>query len=210
MIRIQKNSLNVSITIEADIINTSNTKLNLYELQIALKKQLEKVYNTVMGKYNVTIQLNSRVISAVKQCSPRRVLFQVVDSISGNNPAEADFKGLRVKLNITNIKDFTSLENYRTLPHELGHLLGLDHPHDNAKFESVNPKAHALEQELTEEQRQHNLMSQTWYIQKANVDLNNSLQLTENQIDVVLQYYYSNQLNQNKHLRYFWFWKKLV
>lgn len=210
MIRIQKNSLNVLITIDADIINISNTKLNLYELQIALKKQLEKVYNTVIGKYNVTLQLNSRVISAVKQCSPRRVLFQVVDTIPGNNPAEADFKGLRVKLNITNIKDFTSLENYRTLPHELGHLLGLDHPHDNAKFESVNPKAHALEQQLTEEQRQHNLMSQTWYIQKANVDLNNSLQLTENQIDVVLQYYYSNQLNQNKHLRYFWFWKKLV
>jgi len=210
MILIQKNDLNVSITIDADILNISNTKLNLYELQIALKKQLEKAYNTIIGKYNITLQLNSRVISAVKQCSPRRVLFQVVDSITGNNPAEADFKGLRVKLNISNIKDFTSLENYRTLPHELGHLLGLDHPHDNAKFESVNPKAHALEQELTEEQRQHNLMSQTWYIQKANVDLNNSLQLTENQIDVVLHYYYSNQLNQNKHLRYFWFWKKLV
>lgn len=210
MIQIQKNNLNVSITIDADIINISNTKLNLYELQIALKKQLEKVYNSVIGKYNVSLQLNSRVISAIKQCSPRRVLFQVVDSIPGNNPAEADFKGLRVKLNITNIKDFTSLENYRTLPHELGHLLGIDHPHDNAKFESVNPKAHALEQQLTEEERQHNLMSQTWYIQKANVDLNNSLQLTENQIDVILHYYFSNQLNQNKHLRYFWFWKKLV
>lgn len=210
MIRIQKNSFSIIISIEADIINTSASTINLYELQIALKKQLDKVYNNAIEKYNLTFQLNSRVISSVKQCSPRRVLFQVVDSISGNNPAEADFKGLRVKLNATNIKDFTSLANYRTLPHELGHLLGLDHPHDNAKFESVNPKAHALEQQLTEEQRQHNLMSQTWYIQKANVDLSNSLQLTEKQIDVMLYYYYSNQLNQNKHLRYFWFWKKLV
>lgn len=89
-------------------------------------------------------------------------------------------------------------------------MLGLDHPHDRAMFQSINPKAHLLEQTLNENERQHNLMSQTWYIQKTGIHLKEALQLSEKQIEVILEYYNKNQLNKNHHLKQFLFWKKIV
>lgn len=210
MIRIQQQGNSILFFLQADIINQSQHTFDLVALQRSISNQLTTVYHNSYGKYSVDIKTEFRTLKHVNQCSTHRVLFQIVDAISGNNPAEADFKGLRIKLNKNAVAEIISGRNFRTIPHELGHLLGLDHPHARATFESVNRKAHPLEQALTEKDRQHNLMSQTWYIQKSDIHLQDAMQLSEKQIDVILDYYRNLQLNKNRHLRHFLFWKKIV
>lgn len=210
MIIIKQDHNSILISVNADIINTSSEIFNLKVLKQCLISQLSKIYNQNIGGYEVTILLNINIIYKVSHCSKSKILFQIVDTIKGNNPAEADFKGSRIKLNKNNIQDFISNKNFRTLPHELGHLFGWDHPHANALFESINPDASYLEKILTEQQRQCNLMSQTWYAQKAGIPLDKAIQLTEQQIVLLLANYNSDLLNKNYHIKGYFWWKRIV
>lgn len=207
---IKQDNNSIFISIDADIINTSSEIFDLELLKQSLITQLSNIYNQKIGKYIVKFFININILSRVSHCSKSKILFQIVDTIKGNNPAEADFKGLRVKLNKNNIQDFISGKNFRTLPHEMGHLFGLDHPHANALFESINPEASSLEKTLTELQRQCNLMSQTWYAQKAGLPLDKAVQLTEQQMDLLIINYNADLLNKNYHLRGYLWWKKLI
>ena len=117
---------------------------------------------------------------------------------------------MRIRLHKKVIQDILSNSNVRTIPHEVGHLFGWSHPHANAAFESINKDATVLEQQLTEKERQCNLMSQTWYVQRAGVPLNEALKITEQQIKLLVELSHSKQLNKNYHLNYFLFWKKLA
>lgn len=210
MIFLSKYHNTISIKLHADLINTSSRAFELAALKRAIIAQLATVYHASVGKYSVDIDTNIHVLQRVTQCSPKNILFQVVDAIPGNNPAEADFKGLRIKLNINAVMDMINHKNIRTIPHELGHLFGWDHPHARAAYESINPDAHPLEKQLTEEQRKHNLMSQGWYAQKALIPLEQAMQITEKQLDLLLLNYSSRQLNQNFHIRQFLFWSRLL
>lgn len=210
MIKVVKNNTIVSLSISIDIINTSNHFFDLESLKTAINSQLINVYNNTIGKYKLELNLQLRALHHKNQCSPKNLLFQIVDTTPHNNVAIADFKGMRVKLNKQYLNDIILNKNIRTIPHELGHLLGLDHPHANAKFESINLDSHLLEQQLTETERQCNLMSQSWYAQKANVSLSNAMQLTEKQIELILLNYNTRSLNKNFHLKYFLWWKKIL
>jgi len=210
MIQLSKQAQCITIHIDADIINTSSQTFNLEALKLAINSQLQQVFNAQVGQYSVTLFINLTILKHINQCSPKKVLFQIVDTIAGNNAAEAVLKGLRIKLNKTYLNDIISNINTRTIPHEVGHLLGLNHPHANAKYVSINSEAHPFEQLLTEQQRQCNLMSQTWYIQKAAVLPEKAIELTEQQLDVIQEYVDNGSLNTNYHLNYFLFWKKLV
>ena len=207
---IKQNNNSILITVDADIINTSTQIFDLELLRKSLITQLTKIYHYQYGKYNLDISISIDILTKVSQCSKTKTLFQIVDTIAGNNPAEADFKGLRVKLNKNSIQDFISNTNFRTLPHELGHMLGWEHPHANALFESVNPDANPLEKSLTEAQRKCNLMSQTWYAQKAGIALDKAMQLTEPQIDLLIINYNAGLLNKNFHLMGYLWWKKIL
>ena len=198
------------ISVNADIINTSSQFFVLSLLKASIIKQLNQVFNKQIGKFKIEFNIDLKIILKENQCSPKRVLFQIVDVIPNNNPAICDFKGLRIKLNKLYVNDIINGKNSRTIPHEIGHLLGWDHPHANAQFESVNKAAHLSEQELTETERQYNLMSQSWYSQKAGITLENAIELTEKQIEVLLENYNTNSLNKNWHLKYFLWWKKII
>lgn len=210
MITIKKNSQLVSLHVEADLINTSDTHFDLQALKKTIFTQLGKVYEKKVGKYDVQMSFHLTILKHISQCSPRKILFQIVDTIPGNNPAEADFKGLRIKLNKHYIQDIITNKNIRTIPHEIGHLLGWEHPHGNAKYESINLSAHPLEKQLTETERQCNLMSQSWYAQKAGIPLEKAMNLTESQIELLLLNEHKLSLNKNRHLNYFLWWKKIV
>lgn len=210
MISITKNNSLILISFKADLINSSSQRFDLTALKKAIHFQIQKVYHNSVGKYSLDIHIEFNILNSVHQCSPKRILFQIVDSIPGNNPAQADFKGLRIALNKAALNDIISNRNTRTIPHEFGHLLGWDHPHANALHESVNKNAHLLEQQLTEPERKCNLMSQSWYAQRSNIPLEQAMQLTEKQIELLLLNYNSHQLNKNKHLNYFLFWKKII
>lgn len=208
MISVKEKDLSVLIHIDADIINTSDTRFDLPLLKNAIISQLKKVYDAFVGKYKLELTIHLNILKSISQCSSKKILFQVVDTITGNNPAEADFKGLRIKLNKHYVNDIIIGKNIRTIPHEIGHLLGWDHPHAKAKYDSINLTAHRLEQELTGDERKNNLMSQTWYAQKADVQLDKALKLSEKQIELLLLHKIS--LNKNRHLNYFLWWKKIV
>lgn len=210
MIGIAQKGNHIGIYLTASIINSSSDRADLVSLKRAIVSQLEQTFHCPAGKYSLNLKADVDVLYRVRDCSPTKVLFQVVDGLPGNNPAEADFKGLRIKLNKAVINDMIYGRNIRTIPHELGHLFGWDHPHARAKYESVNAEAHPLEQQMTEDERKHNLMSQGWYPQRTNIPLAQAMQISEKQVDVLLEYYRSGQLNRNFHLKHFLFWKKLL
>lgn len=211
MIGIAQKENRIGIYLTADIINTSSDRADLVSLKRAIVSQLENTFRCSAGRYNLNLKADVEVLYRVKDCSPTKVLFQVVDNLPGNHPAEADFKGLRIRLNKAIINDIIYNRNVRTIPHELGHLFGWDHPHARAAYESVNPDSHPLEQQLTEEERRHNLMSQGWYSQRTGILPEKALHISEKQIDLLLLYYRSGQLNRNLHLRrHNLFWKKLL
>lgn len=210
MISIKHNSNTVIVSIEADIYNSSSQAFNLFSLKSSIEKQLKSVYHVSVGKYSLDIQINITCCYKLRQCSNRKVMFQIVDAIPGNNPAEADFKGLRIKLNRAHIGDIINMKNIRTIPHEIGHLLGWDHPHAKAQYESINLSAHPLEQQLTEEERKLNLMSQTWYAQRSGIPLESAMAITENQIDLLTLNFSSGRLNNNRHFQQLLFWKRIL
>lgn len=210
MIGIAQKENRIGIYLTADIINTSSERADLVSLKRAIVSQLENTFRCSAGRYNLSLKADVEVLYRMRDCSPTKVLFQVVDALPGNHPAEADFKGLRIRLNKAIINDIIYNRNIRTIPHELGHLLGWDHPHARAAYESVNPESHPLEQQLTEEERKHNLMSQGWYPQRTNIPLEEAMQISEKQVDLLLLYYRAGQLNRNLHLKHVLFWKKLL
>ncbi len=210
MISLQQNNQSIRIRLECDLINTSSQRFDLVALQRSITEQIQRVYHASIGKYSLDVAVSIKLLNSEYQCSPKKILFQIVDVITGNNPAEADFKGLRIKLNKAHVNDIITQQNIRTIPHEIGHLMGWDHPHANAQFESINLQAHLLEQQLTEVQRQYNLMSQSWYAQRAHVPLDRAMELTEQQIELFVLSHQSGKLNSNRHLKHFLFWKKIV
>lgn len=210
MITVSKQNQLIQIKINADILNTSSRVFNLEALKSAIINQLQQVFNVSIENYTINFSITLKVLKHIYQCSPKKVLFQIVDTLPNNNAANADLKGLRIKLNQAFVQEMIDHKNTRTIPHEVGHLFGWNHPHANATFESINLDAHPFEQLLTEQQRQTNLMSQTWYAQRANIPLDKAIQLTPYQINVLLEYYNVGLLNKNFHLNYFLFWKKLV
>lgn len=210
MITVSKQNQLIQIKIDADILNTSSRVFNLEALKSAIINQLQQVFNISVETFTINFSVTLKVLKHVYQCSPKKVLFQIVDTLPNNNAADADLKGLRVKLNQAFVQEMIDHKNTRTIPHEVGHLFGWNHPHANATFESINLDAHPFEQLLTEQQRQTNLMSQTWYAQRANIPLDKAIQLTPYQLNVLLEYYNLGFLNKNFHLNYFLFWKKLV
>ena len=211
MIGIAQKQNRIGVYLTADIINTSSERADLVSLKRAIVSQLESTFRCSAGKYNLSLKAEVNVLYRVRDCSPTRILFEVVDTIAHNNPAEARLRSLRIQLNKTVVNDIIYHRNIRSIPHELGHLFGWEHPHAPAKYESINMEAHPLEQQMTEEERRHNLMSQGWYPQRSNIPLEEAMQISEKQVDLLLLYYRSGQLNKNLHLRrHNLFWKKLL
>lgn len=180
------------------INKTTITNLNLFVLAASIKKQIETVYSGTFGKIELRTTLEIRPLYDYKLKSLfNNLVIAVSSNVTNDNVAEADFGGLLIKLNPKHLDSINSGINKRTIPHELGHILGLDHPHARGKFESINTEASLLEQSITNQEKQNNLMCQSWYIQKAGVTLNDALTLTEDQVKLLFENYTSKKLNKN-------------
>ena len=198
MLRLVKKENTIHLQAEIYLINKSNTNVNLFVLATAIKKQIENVYNNSFED----VRMTSELIVMPLYKHDLKVLYNkpviaISSAITNNNVAEADFGGQLIKLNPKIIDTIISGANKRTVPHEFGHLLGLDHPHANAQFESVNLKASLYEQQITNKEKTHNLMCQGWYIQKAGIHLNDALQLTNKQVKLIYENFASGKLNNN-------------
>jgi hypothetical protein len=212
MIFLEKKEHKVFLAFHIYLINLSSKRfINLYQLADVIKKQLDTVYNSKYGNTELTCEIKIRPLytHSLKNLYGKLV-FAVVDTVTHDNVAEADFGGLLVKLNAKYIKSFITGANVRTIPHEVGHLLGFDHPHARAMYDSVNPQASIHEQNMTNEERRINLMSQTWYIQKAGNDVNTALHLTESQIQLLIENFEQKKLNKNYSIVKGMFWYKWI
>ncbi len=191
------------------LINATQQTFNLHEIALALKKQIEYAYTiprfglTCFATIKVLYQYNLKQLYLYPTIA-------MCNSVTNNNVAESHFTGLLMKINKNFIADIISHKNKRTVPHEVGHLLGLDHPHANATFESVNFNAHILEQQITEADKKHNLMCQSWYIQKHGVTLNDAIQLAPQQIQLIFENLTKNKLHNNYFILKKWWGYKLV
>lgn len=192
----KENSVNIYFNIY--LVNRSATNVNLFIFAASIKKQIESVYSGRIGVFDLTTVITIKPLYKYQlRTLYNNLVIAVSDHVTNDNVAEADFKGLLIKLNPKHIDSINNGNNKRTLPHELGHILGLDHPHANAKFESVNPLASVHEQQISDEEKTHNLMCQSWYIQKAGVALNDAMALTEGQVKLIYENYNSKKLNRN-------------
>lgn len=193
-------SESVTIHLHLNIINRSSQSFNLFDLEKAVKTQLTAVFN--LPFQGLALEINSKVLYRykLKQLYQQMVLA-ITDQVKHGNPAETHFKGLLISVNKNFIASILSNQNKRTLAHEFGHALGLDHPHAPAMYDSINQTAHPLEQQIPIEELPFNLMSQTWYIQKAKVSINEAIKLHPKQIQLIKHNLVNNHLNQNYSIR---------
>lgn len=198
MLFLTRKENSIHLYFEIFLINRSATNINLFILAPAIKKQIEAVYKGKFGVFELTTIVTIKPIYKHQlRLLYNKLVIVVSEHVTNDNAAEADFGGLLIKLNPKHVESVISGKNKRTVPHELGHILGLDHPHANAAFESVNPKASMLEQNISNAEKTKNLMCQSWYIQKAGVNLNDALALTENQVKLIYENYNFKKLNRN-------------
>ncbi len=193
----------ITLNFEIYLINkTSLANINLYVLAGSIKKQIETVYSGTFGKIELRSNVTVKPLYEYKlKALHNNLVIAISSNVTNDNVAEADFGGLLIKLNPKHLESINSGINKRTIPHELGHILGLDHPHARAKFESINLEASALEQSITNQEKLNNLMCQSWYIQKAGITLNDALALTENQVKLLFENYTSKKLTKNYHIK---------
>ena len=210
MINITKSQGNINLTIQIYLINKSHKNdINLYMLVTAIKQQIESVYTKKFNEVELicTVTIFPLYKYKLKQLV-NKLVFVVSNHVTNNNVAEAEFCGSLVKINANHVNSIIAKQNSRTVPHEVGHLLGFDHPHARAKFNSVNEQASDLEKNMTEDERRINLMSQTWYIQEAGKKENDALHLTENQLKLLIQNFENKRLNKNYNIKpYLFGWR---
>ena len=200
-----------SLHIDAYLINCSDTaSVPLFELAQVLKQQIERVYNVTINGIDLRAEVSIIPLYhyQLKQLH-NHLVFAISDHVTNDNIAEAYQYDSLVKLNAGKLHTILSHSNTRTIPHEIGHLFGWDHPHANGEYQSINANAHLLEQQLTETERAVNLMSQTWYIQRSGLSENDGKNIVLPQLELLKLNYKNQAINkQNKLIkRWFrWYW----
>jgi hypothetical protein len=213
MIRVIREKDSTILYIKACLINKSKQQhYSLMGLAQTLKNQVTQVYTDDSLQLKIQIDIIPLYQYSLKVLS-RYIIFVVCDTVTYNNAAETYMFDTLIKLNAETIPSILKGINIRTVPHELGHLLGWDHPHGKNTFPSVNENAHALEKQLSNEERLTNLMSQTWYIQRNEKNINRGLSITLQQIQLLEMHYKQGRLNQHKALKkglFKWRWRELI
>ncbi len=198
-----------TICLKLVIINRSSLNINLFEFERIVKMQLYKVFN--LPKQNLEIKIETKVLYKYKLSQlHNKLVLCICDNIHHNNPAETHFKGLLISINKLFIPEILSGKNIRTIPHEFGHAFGLEHPHARATFNAINLEATILEKQIPINEFSTNLMSQTWYVQKANTNFNKAINLHQNQIELIKQNLIQQKLNNNYSIKKMLFWYKWV
>jgi len=203
------NQKKFTICLKLVIINRSSLNINLFEFDRVIKSQLYTVFN--LPKQNLVLKIETKVLYKYKLSQLyNKLVLCICDSVQHNNPAETHFKGLLICINKLFIQEILSGKNTRTIPHEFGHALGLDHPHARASFNTINEEATTLEKQIPINEFSTNLMSQTWYVQKANININKAINLHQNQIELIKQNLMQQKLNNNYSIKKMLFWYKWV
>ncbi len=207
MITINKTNNQFHIDIKAILYNDSKQKLDLTSIKNEIILQTKKVYNVAALNLSCTIAIE--IVSEVVHIKRDKLLFHIVDFIEERIPAESVMGHLRIKLSAKYIQEM--LSNKRTIPHEIGHCFGWNHPHARGQHLVTNLESNIkYEQSMSEAERGTNLMSQSWYIEASKTHANESMNITKNQILLLHENYIQKKINKCSHLKGFWIFKKLI
>ena len=183
--------------------NSSNKSFDLEALKKAISFQIKAAFQQETDTYKVNVDVNLRVVNSANDIGEKDHVFQIVDQKEvGSNIAVADLKGLNVRIGSNYVQKIIDNSNSRSVPHEVGHTGGLDHPH-GATFNSNNPSSNGFV-DVPERQKGKNLMSQTWYAKHDKHASGGARELTADQYEYMYQQYAAGRLNNRSPVETSW------
>jgi hypothetical protein len=139
-----KGNTMINIFFTGVIYNSTGKRYDVKGFENKIKAQIEKVFNKD-GVYNddgkttisSKIQVDLKTVNSIDEISSTDHIIELVnpdnavwDGGGNTSTGRSPMGGLRVYLNFDNIGKIMSGEDNNTVPHELGHTLGLIHPED--------------------------------------------------------------------------------
>jgi hypothetical protein len=128
------------ITIKARIAlkNSSGEKIDLNALAAKTRQQLQNTYGISFTKdgenYVTNVEVETKLISSAGELQSNQLLLNVT-KFQTNDYAETErVGGSRINVNSKVIGGIINGSDNNTIPHEIGHTLGLRHP--NAEYEN--------------------------------------------------------------------------
>ena len=171
---------NYNITLNAALINESNTHFDMFDLARMVKDQVNKSFNFEKDNIVVRMKFNLKIVKSEDEIRDRDNIIRVVpdNSLNADSHSFLSIKG-RTELGglNTSISEQAALktskgEDVRTFAHELGHSAGLGH-----------------------EFSRNNLMTQSQTLEREGESPSQAATLTPEQIHKIGVLYRENKLN---------------
>ncbi|GEJ43440.1 MULTISPECIES: DUF6443 domain-containing protein [unclassified Chryseobacterium] len=134
------NTTHYQITFTGAVLNSSsNKKIDMKKFASAVQSQTEAIFNKIDNNPNITVSanINIRTIDDKEDLKSTDTLIEIKDSSSKEFDVYKDKKtdvvgramnGKEIYVNEKYVDDLMSGRNSKTLPHEIGHTGGLQHP----------------------------------------------------------------------------------
>jgi hypothetical protein len=163
-------------------------------IKSGLDNYSNKAYSRLVKKHvTVRLKVQSRVISGVNLRSSDELLLDIQDN-------KGDMKrlygkanrlgGTEVALNETKVQNMINGFDNNTLPHELGHTLGLLHVNDKATYVEESKQYWTVKRQRTKDSINAMFSGDSRYMHDQT-----SNAITADQINIIIEKYKSNQLN---------------
>jgi len=185
------NKAHYTIGFKGALLNSSGSKVDMEALKKNLTASITSVYNSqnIEGGATVSLNIDLKVISSESEIQSNDHLISVYsnsefESITAKGvKGVADAYGKKIGISENTANDIICGDNNRTVPHELGHTAGLQHP-------DVDPKGLANFYDLGDD---NNLM----YGRSKGSGHQLGSKLKSNQIESMYNNFKSGKLNKN-------------
>ena len=140
----------INIHFKAQILNSSGKEVDTKSLAEAAKSQFENAFNNIFKNddgttITVNASANISVINKKEDLANDATLIDIRNkndenfkNINSNITAGVALNGKEILLNESQVNSFINGKNKRTIPHEIGHTAGLNHP--SSDIEQIIPR----------------------------------------------------------------------
>ena len=134
------NTTNYHISFTGAVLNSSsNKKIDMKKFASSVQSQTKALFNKIDNNPNITISasISIRAIDDKKDLKGTDTLIEIKDSNSKDFDVYKDGKtevparemnGKEISVNEKYVNDMITGKNSKTMPHEIGHTGGLQHP----------------------------------------------------------------------------------
>lgn len=202
----KKGNTMINILFTGVIYNSTGRKYDVIGFQNTIKSQIERVFNaraynddgtTISSRINV----NLKTVNSVDEISETDHIIELVNADNAVWDGQGKFAtgrsplgGLRVYLNFNNIGQIMAKDgDNNTVPHELGHTLGLIHPEEYRDVRGWNAEEQGLN--LNNQDNTYNFML-TFLTQKKQHTWGTAVNVSSTQLRLIESNYRNGYLNQ--------------